>query len=64
MESIEHLLFLCTVSLEFWKDVLSWLKDNEIQIDTLKETDLIFGKFHAIDNFTLINHMLTHVAIG
>ena len=29
---------------------------NGIQINTLKETDLIFGKFDAMDDFTLINN--------
>ena len=43
-ESIEHLLFSCRKSSEFWKYVLSWLRDNGIRIDMLKETDLIFGK--------------------
>ena len=57
-ESIEHLLFSCKISSEFWKHVLSWLKDNEIYIETLKEWDLIFGKFDIKDNFTLINHLL------
>ena len=58
IESIEHLFFSCKVSFEFWQHVLSWLRDNGIQISTLKETDLIFGKFDATDDFTLINHML------
>ena len=54
-ESIEHLLFL---SSEFWKHVLSWLKDNGIYIETLKGWGIIFGKFNIKDNFTLINHLL------
>ena len=37
---------------------MSWLKDNENQINTLKETYLIVGKFHTIGNFPLIIHML------
>ena len=57
-ESIEHLLFSCKISSEFWKHVLSWLKDNDIYIETLKEWDIIFGKFDIKDNFTLINHLL------
>lgn len=57
-ESIEHLLFSCAKSSEFWKSVLSWLRDNGIRIDTLKETDLIFGKFDSVDDFIIINHML------
>ena len=30
----------------------------ESKINALKETDLIFGKFDATEDFTLINHML------
>ena len=59
IESIEHLLFSCKVSFEFWQHVLSWLRNNGIQIKKeTKETDLIFGKFDDTDDFTLINHML------
>ena len=57
-ESIEHLLFSCKISSEFWKHVLSWLKDNSIDIETLREWDIIFGKFDIKDNFTLVNHLL------
>ena len=60
-ESTEHLLFSCKISSEFWKHVLSWLKglkDNDIYIETLKDTDLIFGKFDIRDDFTIINHIL------
>ena len=38
--------------------MLSWLRDNGIRIDILKETDLIFGKFDSADDFIIINHML------
>ena len=44
-ESIEHLLFSCKISSEFWKHILSWLKDNDIYIEALKDWDIIFGKF-------------------
>ena len=57
-ESIEHLLFSCKISSEFWKHVLSWLKDNGIDIETLREWHIIFGKFDIKDNFTLVNHLL------
>ena len=33
----------CKVSCEFWKHVLSWLRDNDINVGELKEADLIFG---------------------
>ena len=49
-ESIKHLLFSCKVSCEFWKHVLSWLRNNGINVGDLKEADLIFGKFDIQDN--------------
>ena len=57
-EPIEDLLFSCKIYSEFWKHVLSWLKDNDIYIEILKEWDVIFGKFDMDDNFTLINYLL------
>ena len=57
-ESTEHLLFSCKISSDFWKHVSSWLKDNGIYTETLKEWDIILGKFDIKDNFTLINHFL------
>ena len=57
-ESIEHLLFSCTISSEFWKHVLSWLRDNNIYMGILTETDLIFGKFDVKEDVILINHIL------
>ena len=57
-ESIEHLLFLCKVSSDFWKHVLSWLRDNNISIMSLDVTDVIFGKFDIKEDFLLLNHLL------
>ena len=55
---MEHPLFSCKESCEFWKHVLSWLRDNDINVGKLKEADLIFGKFDTQDDSTLINHIL------
>ena len=46
------------ISSEFWKHVLSWLKDNGVDIETLREWNIMFGKFDIKDNFTLVNHLL------
>ena len=45
VESVEHVLLSCRVSSKFWKHVLSRLRDNNICVESLKEADLIFGKF-------------------
>ena len=42
----------------FWKRVLSWLRDNNIVVENLKEEDIIFGKFDVGDDFLLVNHIL------
>ena len=36
-KSIEHLLFSCKESSEFWKHVLSWLRDNDINVGKLRK---------------------------
>ena len=58
VESVEHLLFSCRVSSSFWKHVLSWLRDNNVSVDNLKEEDVIFGKFDIAEDFLLFNHIL------
>ena len=53
VESIEHLLFSCKISSVFWKHVLSWLRDNNIIVESLKEGDIIICKFDVGDDFLL-----------
>ena len=57
-ESIEHLLSRCKVSSEFWKEVLSWLKENNIIIESLNEIGLFLGNFEKTEDFLIINHIL------
>jgi len=57
-ESVEHLLFSCKISSEFWKHVLSWLRDNNVFVGTIDESYLILGKFDIANDFILINHIL------
>ena len=55
-ESVEHLLFPCGISSDFWKHVLSW--DNDLHVGTINESDVIFGKFDILEDYILINHIL------
>ena len=50
-ESLVHLLSRCKVSSEFWKEVLSWLKENNIVIDSFNEICLFLGNFWRIGRF-------------
>jgi len=43
---------------EFWKEVLSWLKENNIIIETLNEISLLLGNFEKTEDFFIIDHIL------
>ena len=58
VESIEHLLFSCKISSVFWKHVLSWLRDNNIIVESLKEEDIIFGKYDVGNDFLLESYFI------
>ena len=58
VESIEHLHFSCKISSVFWKHVLSWLRDNNIIVESLKEEDIIIGKFDVGDDFLLESYFI------
>lgn len=57
-ESVEYLLFSCRTSFDFWKQVLFWLRDNDVHVGTINESDLIFGKFDIVNDFIFIHHIL------
>ena len=57
-ESLEHLLSRCKMSSEFWKEVLSWLKENNIVIESFNEIGLFLGIFEESEDFLLINHVM------
>jgi len=55
---VKHLLFSCRISSDFWKHVLSWIRNNNVLLRTIAELDLIFGKFDIVNDFILIDHIL------
>ena len=57
-ESVEHLLFSCRISSDFWKHVLSCLRDNDAHVETINESDVLFEKFDIVEDYILINHIL------
>ena len=57
-ESLEHLLLCYKVSSEFWKEVLSWLKDNDIVIESFTEISFFLRFFEETEDFFIINHIL------
>ena len=57
-ESILHLIYFCKLSSEFWRHVLSWLKDNCVCTGILKESHTTFGKLDIDESFILIIDIL------
>ena len=57
-ESLEHLLSRCKVSSELWKEVLSWLKEYNIVLESFNEIGLFLGIFEESEDFFLINHVM------
>ena len=43
-ESVEHLRFSCRISSDFWKHVLSWLRNNDVHVETINKSEVIFRK--------------------
>ena len=37
-EFVEHSLFSWRISSDFWKHVLSWLKDNNVHVEKINES--------------------------
>ena len=56
-DPLAHLLSRCKVSYKLWKEVLSWLKENNIVIDSSNEIGLFLGIFEESEDFLLINHV-------
>ena len=62
VESIEPLLFSCKISsAKYPKHVLSWLRDNNIIVESLKEEDIIIGKFDLGDDFLLESYFTYYI---
>ena len=46
------------MSSEFWEEVLSWLKENNVAIESFTEISLLLGFFEETVDFFIINHVL------
>ena len=57
-EPLEHLLLRCKVSSEFWKEVLSLLRENKVAIECFTEIGLLLGFFEETEDFFIFNHVL------
>ena len=58
-ESLEHLLFLCTLTKNFWLAFSSWICKQNISIETLTLINILFGVFIGNEDFALLNHLIS-----
>ena len=58
IESIEHLFFYCNVTKTFWEAFCSWLSNCNINIQSFKITEILFGIFNIGDDFIILNHLI------
>lgn len=58
-ESLEHLFASCPHVLTFWKDLLDYLNDLDVKVDSLIKADTIFGRWERKDHdFLSFDHVL------
>ena len=56
-ESLEHFFVTCHYTKKFWGEVIKWLGDQDIQITSLSNKEIIFGIIDDQENL-FINHIL------
>ena len=57
-ESLEHLLFLCTIPKSFWLAFSSWISQQNISMETLTLINILFGEFNDNEDFASLNHLI------
>lgn len=57
-ESLEHLLFHCTITKNFWLAFSSWISKQNISIETLTLINILFGVFDDNEDFVILNHLI------
>ena len=57
-ESLEHLLFHCTITNYFWLACSSWISVQNISMETLALINILFGVFNDNEDFAILNHLV------
>ena len=57
-ESVEHLLFYCNITENFWLAFSSWIIKQNISMETLTLINILFGVFDDNEDFVILNHLL------
>jgi len=57
-ETLEHLIFHCRYTQQFWLEVIKWLENYDIRIDLSEPNHILFGLYNITNDFLLINHLI------
>ena len=57
-ESLEHLLFHCNITKNFWLAFSSWISKQNIFMETLTLINVLFGVFNDNEDFAILNHLI------
>ena len=57
-ESLEHLLFHCTIPKNLWLAFSSWVSKQNISMETLTLINILFGEFNDNEDFASLNHLI------
>ena len=58
IESLEHLLFYCNITKDFWRDFSSWLTKQNIFMEILTLINILFGVFNNNEDSIILNHLI------
>ena len=58
LESLEHLLFYCNITKNFWLAFSSWISKQNISMETLTLINILFGVFTDNEDFAILNHLI------
>ena len=57
-ESLEHLFTPCPNVLKFWTDLIAWLKNINVILESPTAMNILLGLWKQKDDFLFLNHIL------
>ena len=58
VESFEHLFCYCKCTEAFWQAFISWLRKQNICVETITLSTILFGEFRESEDNIILNHLI------
>ena len=58
VESLEHLFYYCKCTEAFWQAFIPWLRKQNICVETITLTTILFGEFRESEDNIILNHLI------